>query len=73
MTEKTGNRTNRTGGANKFQKRHKNKRSNGEDTGYQKKGGEDGHPTPKVRNTERSWRKFFEKLTHQAIIRQEEY
>jgi len=34
MTEKTGNRTNRTGGANKFQKRHRNKRSNGEDTGY---------------------------------------
>jgi len=34
MTEKTGNRTNRTGGANKFQKRHRNKRSNGEDTRY---------------------------------------
>jgi len=34
MTEKTGNRTNRTSGANKFQKRHRNKRSNGEDTGY---------------------------------------
>ena len=54
MTEKTGNRTNRTSGANKFQKRHRNKRSNGEDTGYQKKRGEDGHPTPRVRNTERS-------------------
>ena len=34
MTEKTGNRTNITGGANKFQKRHRNKRSNGEDTRY---------------------------------------
>jgi len=34
MTEKTGNRTNITSGANKFQKRHRNKRSNGEDTGY---------------------------------------
>jgi len=34
MTEKTGNRTNITGGANKLQKRHRNKRSNGEDTGY---------------------------------------
>jgi len=34
MTEKTSNRTNMTGGANKFQKRHRNKRSNGEDTRY---------------------------------------
>ena len=34
MTEKTGNRTNITGGANKFQRRHRNKRSNSEDTGY---------------------------------------
>jgi len=34
MTGKTSNRTNITGGANKFQKRHRNKRSNGEDTGY---------------------------------------
>jgi len=34
MTEKTGNRTNITGRANKFQKRHRNERSNGEDTGY---------------------------------------
>ena len=33
MTEKTSNRTNITSGANKFQKRHRNKRSNGEDTG----------------------------------------
>ena len=73
MTEKTGNRTNITGGANKFQRRHRNKRSNGEDTRYQKKGGKDGDPTPRVRNTERSWRNFFDKLTHQAIIGQEEY
>jgi len=34
ITEKTGNRTNITGGANKFQRRHRNKRSNGEDTRY---------------------------------------
>jgi len=34
VTEKTGNRTNITDGANKFQKRHRNKRSNGENTEY---------------------------------------
>jgi len=34
ITEKTGNRTNITSGANKFQRRHRNKRSNGEDTRY---------------------------------------
>jgi len=34
ITEKTSNRTNITGGAKKFQRRYRNKRSNGEDTGY---------------------------------------
>jgi len=38
-----------------------------------KKRGEDRHPTSRIRNTERSWRKFLKKLTYQAIIRQEEY
>ena len=73
VTEKTSNRTNVASGVNKFQKRHRNKRSNSEDTRYQKKVEENGHSTPRSKGHRKKLEKIFGKLMHQAIIRQEEH